>query len=89
MRAGRTVSATTTVSRSSTASYSSRKSPLRRHFVKATVKVHQCPDGGLAIFHGRLCLARYDDKGLPIGEPGMEGPPRRARDCQDASRRHP
>ena len=37
------------------------------------MKVHQCPDGGLAIFHGRLCLARYDDKGLPIGEPGMEG----------------
>ena len=28
-------------------------SPLRAQFVRATVKVHQYPDGGLAIFHGR------------------------------------
>jgi transposase len=55
-------------------SYENRKmqipeSPLRPHFVKATVKVHQYPNGGLAIFHGRRCLGRYDSAGAPIGEP--------------------
>ena len=40
------------------------ESPLRPHFVKATVKVHQCPDGGLAVFHGRRCLGRYDSNGV-------------------------
>jgi transposase len=45
-------------------------SPLRAHFVKATVKVHQHPDGNLAIFHGRRCLGRYDAAGVPIGETG-------------------
>ena len=49
------------------------ESPLRAHFVRATVKVHQYHDGGLAIFHGRLCLGRYDDKGVPIGAPGTKG----------------
>ena len=43
------------------------ESPLRAHFVRATVKVHQYPDGGLAIFHGRLCLGRYDSDGVPLG----------------------
>ena len=43
-------------------------SPLRAHFVRATVKVHQYPDGGLAIFHGRLCLGRYDGNGVPLGD---------------------
>ena len=42
------------------------ENPLRAHFVKATVKVHQYPDGGLAIFHGRLCLGRYDGNGVPL-----------------------
>ena len=54
------------------------ESPLRPHFVKATVKVHQYPDGGLAIFHGRRCLGRYDNKGVPIGEPRVEGTKRKA-----------
>jgi hypothetical protein len=36
------------------------ESPLRPHFVKATVKVHQYLDGSLAVFHGRRCLGRYD-----------------------------
>lgn len=45
------------------------ESPLRAHFVRATVKVHQYPDGGLAIFHGRLCLGRYDSNGDPLGVP--------------------
>ena len=34
----------------------------RRHFVKATVKVHEHPDGSLAVFHAPRCLARYDEK---------------------------
>jgi len=38
-------------------------SPLRAHFVKATVKVRQYHDGTHAIFHGRRCLGRYDEKG--------------------------
>jgi transposase len=39
------------------------ESPLRAHFVKATVKVRQYPDGRPAIFHGKRCLGRYDEKG--------------------------
>jgi len=74
-------------------------SPLRAHFVRATVKVHQYPDGGLAIFHGRRCLGRYDGAGVPIGEPSAnshetkaDGPSRREADTvlgavKDASRR--
>ena len=35
----------------------------RRHYVRATVRVHQYPDGSLAIFDGPRCLARFDPKG--------------------------
>jgi hypothetical protein len=42
-------------------------SPLRAHFVHARVKVHQYPDGPLAIFHGRRCLGRYDSEGVLQG----------------------
>jgi transposase len=38
-------------------------SPLRPHFVRATVRVHEYPDGRLAIFHGPHRLAAYDDPG--------------------------
>jgi transposase len=38
-------------------------SPLRPHFVKARVRVHEYPDGTLAVFHGPRCLARYDGHG--------------------------
>jgi transposase len=48
------------------------ESPLRPHFVRATVKVHQYPSGELAIFHGPRCLGRYDSVGVAIGEPGTE-----------------
>jgi len=34
----------------------------RRHYVRATVRVHQYPDGHLAIFDGPRCLARFDQK---------------------------
>jgi transposase len=38
----------------------------RHHYVKATVRVHQYPDGQLAIFDGPSCLARFDGNGKPI-----------------------
>ena len=62
------------------------ESSLRPHFVRATVKVHQHPDGGLAIFHGRLCLGRYDSNGGPLGAPQ---PKRDANKTVVASRRQP
>jgi transposase len=62
------------------------ESPLRAHFVKAAVKVHQYPDGGLAIFHGRLCLGRYDSNGVPLGAPQ---PKRHTSKTVVASRRQP
>jgi hypothetical protein len=34
--------------------------PHRNRYVRATVRVHEYPDGSLAIFDGQLCLARYD-----------------------------
>ena len=43
-------------------------SPHRRHFVKAKVRVHEYPDGTLAVFHGPRCLARYHDDGSPIDD---------------------
>lgn len=39
------------------------ESPLRPHFVKATVKVRQYHDGSHAIFHGQRCIGRYNKKG--------------------------
>ena len=38
-------------------------SPLRPHFVRAMVRVHEYPDGSLAIFHGPHRLADYDPEG--------------------------
>ena len=38
----------------------------RRHYVKATVRVHEYPDRTLAVFHGPRCLARYKAGGEPI-----------------------
>jgi hypothetical protein len=35
----------------------------RRHYVRATVRVHEYPDGRLAIFDGPRCLARFEAKG--------------------------
>jgi transposase len=37
----------------------------RHHYVKATVRVHEYPDGRLAIFDGPSCLCRLDQKGNP------------------------
>jgi len=35
----------------------------RQHYVRATVRVHEYPDGSLAIFDGPRCLARFDPEG--------------------------
>jgi hypothetical protein len=59
-------------------------SPLRRHVVRATVRVHEYPDGTLAIFHGPRCLARYradgslleQPKGPAVGRPHTRRPNR-------------
>ena len=41
-------------------------SPLRPHFVRATVRVHEYPDGSLAVFHGPHRLAEYDAQGRAL-----------------------
>jgi transposase len=41
-------------------------SPLRAHYVKATVQVRRYLDGTLALFHGPRCLARYAADGTAI-----------------------
>jgi hypothetical protein len=38
--------------------------PHRFHYVKVTVRVHEYPDGTLAVFHGPRCLARYSAEGV-------------------------
>ena len=40
----------------------------RHHYVKAKVRVHEYPDGNLAIFHGPRCLARYRADGTAIDD---------------------
>ena len=40
--------------------------PHRFHYVKVTVRVHEYPDGTLAVFHGPRCLARYHADGRLI-----------------------
>ncbi len=39
------------------------QSPLRPHYVKAKVQVHEYPDATLAIFHGPRKIASYDPAG--------------------------
>jgi transposase len=46
-------------------------SPIRPHFVKVRVRVHDYPDGTLAIFHGPRCLARYATDGSPLDHDQM------------------
>ena len=58
-----------TVSNDNTVRYKRRllQLPADRHrYVKATVRVHEYPDGTLAVFHGPRCLARYRAMGEPI-----------------------
>jgi len=56
------------VARDNTVAYGGRclqlpESRVRAHYVKARVKVHEYPDGTLAVFHGPRLLARYDADG--------------------------
>jgi hypothetical protein len=37
----------------------------RHHYVRATVRVHEYPDGSLAIFDGPRCLERYEHDAKP------------------------
>lgn len=48
----------------------------RHHYVKSKVRVHEYPDGTLAIFHGPRRLARYHPDGKPIPEPSTTNAPR-------------
>jgi transposase len=60
------------------------QSPLRHHWVKAKVRVHQYPDGRLAVFHGPRCIARYSREGAEI----VSGPTTRSvTPCSPPSRR--
>lgn len=58
-------------------------SPLRAHYVKATVKVRQYPDGELGLFHGPRCIGRFDATGVALPAPAAasvaacSGPSRR------------
>lgn len=44
----------------------------RRHYVKATVRVHEYPDGTLAVFYGPRRLARYSAAGALSDEPHQQ-----------------
>lgn len=44
----------------------------RHHYVKARVRVHEYPDGRLALFHGPRRLARYTAQGELIEEPDQK-----------------
>jgi hypothetical protein len=58
-------------------------SPLRPHYVKANVRVHQYPDGTLAVFHGPRAIERYGADGTPLSVPtGRSVTP-----CSPSSRR--
>ena len=61
------------VGNDNTVRYGGRVLPIpeqrhRRHFVKATVRVHDYPDGRLAIFHGPRWLADYHPDGSLIDQ---------------------
>jgi hypothetical protein len=61
------------VARDNTVSYEGRslqlpQSPARPHYVKANVRVHEYPDGTLAVFHGLRRLARYTAEGKEMAD---------------------
>ncbi|HLI10062.1 MAG TPA: ISNCY family transposase [Alphaproteobacteria bacterium] len=62
-------------------------SPLRPHFVRASVRVQEYPDGAIALFHGPHRLADYDAAGRLLASP-LSAPPkplRRRNGCGQAS----
>ena len=40
-------------------------SPLRPHFVRTRVRIHEYPDGAIAVFHGPHRVGEYDPAGHP------------------------
>ena len=48
--------------------------PARAHFVRAKVRVHEYPDGAMAIFHGPRCLVRWENAAVTQ----TDAPPREA-----------
>ena len=44
----------------------------RHHYVKAQLRVHEYPDGHLAVFHGPRCLARYRADGETIDDDRLQ-----------------
>lgn len=77
------------VARDNTVSYEGRclqlpQSPARPHYVKANVRVHEYPDGTLAVFHGPRRLARYTAEGEEIIDVPSA---RRVTPCSPPSRR--
>jgi len=52
----------------------------RFHYVKVPVRVHEYPDGTLAVFHGPRCLARYQADGrlIETGRAHPAGPTHRS-----------
>jgi hypothetical protein len=47
------------------------QSPMRRHYVKARVKLRQYPDGTIGVFHGPRAIARYRADGTPLDQPQL------------------
>ena len=41
-------------------------SPVRVHYVRASVKVRRYADGSHAVFHGPRCIGRYDAAGVKV-----------------------
>lgn len=41
-------------------------SPLRPHFVRTRARIHEYPDGAIAVFHGPHRVGEYDPAGRPI-----------------------
>ena len=47
-------------------------SPLRAHYVRATVRVRRYADGTHGVFHGPRCIGRYDATGTSLDEPTQQ-----------------
>lgn len=65
------------VARDNTVAYAGLRLQLpetraRAHYVKARVKVHEYPDGTLAVFHGPRPIARYDAEGQAITKTDLQ-----------------
>lgn len=68
------------VARDNTVRYGNRilqlsPSPHRPHYVKAKVRVHEYPDGALAVFYGPGCIGRYAADGTPADAILADGTP--------------